>query len=51
MDNAAGKFATEEIWDDTNVAQIASLPHNALHRNVELVVEKADADGTSSRAL
>lgn len=45
-DQAKGKFASETIYHDNDVAQIESLPPTQIHRNVDLDVVKADTDGT-----
>ncbi|KXN91707.1 hypothetical protein AN958_12559 [Leucoagaricus sp. SymC.cos] len=44
-DDAAGLQATDVIWDDANPAQIATLPPEAPHRNVDLEIIKADEEG------
>ncbi|KAI0789836.1 hypothetical protein C8Q75DRAFT_762663 [Abortiporus biennis] len=44
-DDARGLHTTEVIYDDTNVEQIQSLPPTAFHRNVDLAIEEADAEG------
>lgn len=44
-DNARGEYATDTIYDDTNVEQIKSIPATALHRNVDLRVVDADQQG------
>lgn len=38
-------FASETIYNDTDVAQIESLPPTALHRNVDLAIVAADEAG------
>ena len=40
-----GMAATDTIYDDSNVEQMANLPAEALHRNVDLAVIKADTEG------
>ncbi|KAI0787434.1 NAD(P)-binding protein [Fomes fomentarius] len=44
-DNARGEYATDTIYDDTNVEQIKSIPATAFHRNVDLRVVDADQKG------
>lgn len=36
---------TETIYDDSDVEQMANLPAEALHRNVDLAIIKADTEG------
>lgn len=50
MDDAAGMFAGETIYDDSDAEQIASLPETAAHRNVDIAVQQADIDGDSTLA-
>lgn len=38
-------FLTEKVWDDNNIEQIESLPHEALHRSVDELVIGAGKDG------
>jgi hypothetical protein len=38
-------FAYDTIYDDTNVAQIESLPPSQLHRDVDLACVEADKEG------
>ncbi|KAF7790005.1 hypothetical protein EIP86_000953 [Pleurotus ostreatoroseus] len=40
-----GMAATETIYDDSNLEQMTNLPAEALHRNVDLAVIKADTEG------
>lgn len=40
-----GMSATDTIYDDSNVEQMVNLPAEALHRNVDLAVIKADTEG------
>lgn len=42
---AAGMLSYQEPYTDTDVPKIESLPNEALHRNVDIEVIKADADG------
>lgn len=42
---AAGTFAYQVPYTDLNIPKIESLPNEAWHRNVDLAVLKADADG------
>lgn len=41
-------YATEDVWDDSDVAQIESLPHEALHRSVDEMIVSADKEGKST---
>ncbi len=43
--------ATETIYDDSNVEQMVNLPAEALHRNVDLAVIKADTEGEHALCL
>ncbi|KDQ57352.1 hypothetical protein JAAARDRAFT_35980 [Jaapia argillacea MUCL 33604] len=44
-DNAAGMYASDTIYSDTNVSQLESLPPTQLHRQVDLAVIAADLQG------
>ncbi|KAI0360218.1 NAD-P-binding protein [Trametes cingulata] len=44
-DDARGEYATETVYSDLNVEQIKSIPPTALHRNVDLAIMEADAQG------
>jgi len=44
-DRAEGRFASATFYDDTDVAQIESLPDTAIHRSVDLAVVEADRQG------
>ncbi|EGN98782.1 hypothetical protein SERLA73DRAFT_181420 [Serpula lacrymans var. lacrymans S7.3] len=44
-DKAAGKYAYDTIYDDTDVEQLETLPDTQLHRNVDLLVIEADKQG------
>ena len=46
-----GMAATETIYDDSNLEQMSNLPAEALHRNVDLAVIKADTEGESQLGL
>ena len=37
-----------DVWDDSDVAQIESLPHEALHRSVDEMIVSADKEGKST---
>ncbi|KAI0035951.1 hypothetical protein K488DRAFT_42144 [Vararia minispora EC-137] len=45
-DNAAGMYDTNVIYYDNDVDQMASLPPTAIHRNVDLEILAADAEGS-----
>ncbi|KAF9524906.1 hypothetical protein CPB83DRAFT_860441 [Crepidotus variabilis] len=45
MDNAAGDRPSDTIYDDSNVAQIESIPDTAPNRKVELTLVNADKEG------
>lgn len=47
MDNAAGEYTIDTIYDDANPEQMESLPDTQLHRNVDLELLKADKEGAS----
>ncbi|TFK90670.1 NAD-P-binding protein [Polyporus arcularius HHB13444] len=44
-DDARGLYATETIYDDLNVEQIKSIPSEAPHRSVDLLIVEADTQG------
>ncbi|KAF7316484.1 hypothetical protein MIND_00167500 [Mycena indigotica] len=45
LDDAKGLAASEVVYDDTDAAQIASLPETQIHRNVDLEIINADVEG------
>ncbi|KNZ81922.1 hypothetical protein J132_10201, partial [Termitomyces sp. J132] len=45
IDNAAGAFAGETIYDDANPDQIETLAPSQPHREVDLAIIKADKEG------
>jgi hypothetical protein len=45
MDDARGMFATTTIYDDSDADQIESLAPTQLHRDVDLTITNADAEG------
>ncbi|KAJ8074285.1 hypothetical protein PM082_012595 [Marasmius tenuissimus] len=44
-DPALGEYTSDTIFDDTNLAQLESIPHDAPHRPVELKIINADEEG------
>ncbi|KAF9469323.1 NAD-binding protein [Collybia nuda] len=44
-DDAKGAYASEVIYDDTNLAQLETLPPTQLHRKIDLAIINADAEG------
>lgn len=44
-DHAAGMYATEIIYDDNDAEQLAKLPPEQPHRDVDLAVIAADEEG------
>lgn len=48
IDDAAGMYATETIWDDTNPDQVETLKPSQPHRPVDLKIVGADAEGKIS---
>ncbi|KAF7325704.1 hypothetical protein MKEN_00420600 [Mycena kentingensis (nom. inval.)] len=40
-----GLVASDLVYDDSDAAQIATLPDTAMHRNVDLAITNADAEG------
>ncbi|KAI0649438.1 NAD-P-binding protein [Trametes meyenii] len=44
-DQAKGMWVTDKIYDDSRPEDIDSLPDDAFHRNVDLPIVKADAEG------
>jgi len=45
IDDARGEYATNVIYSDVNPAQINSVPDNAFHRDIELLVLNASTSG------
>ncbi|KAG8217077.1 hypothetical protein J3R82DRAFT_5099 [Butyriboletus roseoflavus] len=45
IDMTDGNYATETVWDDTDVAQLDTIADTQLHRNVDLLVLAADKEG------
>ena len=46
IDNAAGAYAGETIYDDADPDQIETLAPSQPHREVDLAIVKADKEGT-----
>ncbi|EGN98925.1 hypothetical protein SERLA73DRAFT_160536 [Serpula lacrymans var. lacrymans S7.3] len=44
-DKAAGMYAYDTIYDDTDVEQLETLADTQLHRNVDLLIIEADKQG------
>ncbi|KAK1216436.1 hypothetical protein PQX77_020932 [Marasmius sp. AFHP31] len=44
-DSALGKYTTNVIFDDTDIAQLNAIPHDSPHRLVDLKVMDADEEG------
>jgi nucleoside-diphosphate-sugar epimerase len=44
-DNALGAFTGDVIWHDDDPVQIETIPDDALHRDIELMVIDADKQG------
>ncbi|KII89888.1 hypothetical protein PLICRDRAFT_40070 [Plicaturopsis crispa FD-325 SS-3] len=44
-DSSAGMYPTEDIYDDADAAQIATLPATQPHRRIDLAIEAADTAG------
>jgi nucleoside-diphosphate-sugar epimerase len=45
MDDAKGMHGNHITYDDTDIAQLKSIPETAIHRNVDLAVLAADKEG------
>ncbi|KAK1221623.1 hypothetical protein PQX77_015567 [Marasmius sp. AFHP31] len=45
IDRALGEYASDDIFDDGNLAHLEAIPFDALHRQVELKVISADEEG------
>lgn len=45
MDDARGKYPTDIVYDDLNIDQIKSIPNDAAHRKVDLLITDADSKG------
>lgn len=45
MDNAAGEYASDKVYDDAKVADIESIPETMSHRSLDMAIAKADVDG------
>ncbi|KAJ7064773.1 NAD(P)-binding protein [Mycena amicta] len=44
-EDSKGLHASDVVYDDSDAAQIASLPETQIHRNVDLAITDADAQG------
>ena len=47
MDDAAGEYSIDTIYDDANPDQLDTIADTQLHRNVDLELLKADKEGAS----
>ncbi|KAI0787448.1 NAD(P)-binding protein [Fomes fomentarius] len=45
MDDARGEYPTDLVYDDLNVDQIKSIPKDAAHRKIDLLITDADSKG------
>ncbi|KAF9496795.1 NAD(P)-binding protein [Pleurotus eryngii] len=45
VDDAAGMYQYDTIWNDTNPAQMATLAPTQMHRDVDLMIVEADKEG------
>lgn len=45
MDNAAGMYQYDTIWNDADPEQMATLPPTQVHRDVDLAIVGADEEG------
>ncbi len=45
-DDAGGEYAGGVVYNDNDAEQIATIPEEAIHRNVDLAILAADAEGT-----
>jgi hypothetical protein len=45
MDDAAGRYSSDVIYDDMDVNQMKSIPPINLHRPVDLAILDADSQG------
>ncbi|KAF4596514.1 hypothetical protein EYR38_007901 [Pleurotus pulmonarius] len=45
VDNAAGMYQYDTIWNDANAAQMATLAPTQMHRDVDLMIVEADKEG------
>ena len=45
MDDTKGNFATETVWDDTDIAKMDTIADTQLHRNVDVLILAADKEG------
>ncbi|KAI0787419.1 NAD(P)-binding protein [Fomes fomentarius] len=45
VDDARGEYPTDLVYDDLNVDQIKSIPNDAAHRKVDLLITDADSKG------
>lgn len=50
-DDAKGAYASEIVYDDTNLAQLDALPLTQFHRKIDLAIVNADAQGMRSVLL
>ncbi|KAK1221620.1 hypothetical protein PQX77_015564 [Marasmius sp. AFHP31] len=44
-DSALGEYTSDTVFDDANLAQLESIPHDAPHRPVDVKVISADEEG------
>ena len=47
IDDPQGNYASETVWDDTNVAKLDTIADTQLHRNVDTLILAADKEGES----
>ncbi|KAJ7635019.1 hypothetical protein FB45DRAFT_1142768 [Roridomyces roridus] len=51
IDDAKGTYAASPIYDDSDADQMAALPPNRMHRNVDLAILAGDAAGYTKTYL
>lgn len=44
-EQAEGKYATETVYSDVDLAQLKSIPESVIHRSIDLAVIAADEEG------
>ena len=47
MNDTRGEYATETVWDDTDVAKLDTIADTQFHRNVDTLIIAADKEGES----
>ena len=51
IDDPQGNYASETVWDDTDVAKLDTIADTQLHRNVDTLILAADKEGESRACI